>query len=246
MTEQNQKILVVDDERFNINVLVDLLKPSYKMMAVKNGEQALKATRSADPPDLILLDIMMPEMDGYEVCRRLKADETTRDIPVIFVTAMGDVQDETKGLEMGAVDYITKPISPPIVSARVRTHLTLKQKRDELAEMAEHLEHLNREKNKMLGMAAHDLRNPLSSISGFSEILLSGDLGPVIEEHKEFLSIIHSQARYMLQLVNDLLDVSVIEAGKLELHRETASLTAMAEERIRIHKISADKKEMRF
>jgi sigma-B regulation protein RsbU (phosphoserine phosphatase) len=130
--EEQQKILVVDDERLNINVLVDLLKPDYKMMAAKNGEQALKAVRVANPPDLILLDIMMPEMDGYEVCRRLKADEATRDIPVIFITAMGDTSDETKGLEAGAVDYITKPISPPIVQARVKTHLALKRNMVEL------------------------------------------------------------------------------------------------------------------
>ena len=107
MAEKFQKVLVVDDERFNINVLVDLLKPSYKMMAAKSGQQALKAAHSANPPDLILLDIMMPEMDGYEVCRQLKADENTRDIPIIFVTAMGDTSDETKGLDLGAVDYLT-------------------------------------------------------------------------------------------------------------------------------------------
>jgi sigma-B regulation protein RsbU (phosphoserine phosphatase) len=132
MAEEQQKILVVDDERLNINVLVDLLKPDYKMMAAKNGEQALKAVRISNPPDLILLDIMMPEMDGYEVCRRLKADEATRDIPVIFVTAMGETSDETKGLEVGAVDYLTKPISPPIVQARVKTHLALKNNMQEL------------------------------------------------------------------------------------------------------------------
>jgi CheY-like chemotaxis protein len=132
MAEEQQKILVVDDERLNINVLVDLLKPDYKMMAAKNGEQALKAVRIAKPPDLILLDIMMPEMDGYEVCRRLKADDATRDIPVIFVTAMVDTSDETKGLEVGAVDYLTKPISPPIVQARVKTHLALRRNMTEL------------------------------------------------------------------------------------------------------------------
>jgi sigma-B regulation protein RsbU (phosphoserine phosphatase) len=132
MSEEQQKILVVDDERLNINVLVDLLKPDYKMMAAKNGEQALKAVKIANPPDLILLDIMMPEMDGYQVCRRLKADEATRDIPVIFVTAMGETSDETKGLEVGAVDYLTKPISPPIVQARVKTHLALRRNMTQL------------------------------------------------------------------------------------------------------------------
>jgi sigma-B regulation protein RsbU (phosphoserine phosphatase) len=130
--ENNHKILVVDDERFNINVLADLLKPDYKIMAAINGKQALKAAKSGNPPDLILLDVMMPEMDGYEVCAQLKADPATRDIPVIFVTAMGQESDEARGLAAGAVDYITKPISPAIVEARVRTHMTLKQNMAEL------------------------------------------------------------------------------------------------------------------
>jgi sigma-B regulation protein RsbU (phosphoserine phosphatase) len=132
MTEAKQKILIVDDERLNINVLNDLLKTDYKIMAAINGKQALKAAESKSPPDLILLDIMMPEMDGYEVCSILKANEQTKDIPVIFVTAMGQTTDETKGLEVGAVDYLTKPVSPPIVQARVKTHLQRKRQRDEL------------------------------------------------------------------------------------------------------------------
>ena len=127
MNEKQLKVLVVDDEPMNINLLVELLKPHYKVMAAKNGELALKAAKSTAPPDLVLLDIMMPEMDGYEVCRRLKEDRETKDIPVVFVTAMGETDDETKGLELGAVDYITKPISPPIVLARVKTHLALRQ-----------------------------------------------------------------------------------------------------------------------
>jgi len=127
-----QKILVVDDERLNINLLVELLKPSYKMMAAINGQQAIKAANSNSPPDLILLDIMMPEMDGYEVCKQLKNDPKTKDIPIIFVTAMGQEENETKGLELGAADYLRKPISPAIVEARVKTQLVLKQKHEEL------------------------------------------------------------------------------------------------------------------
>jgi sigma-B regulation protein RsbU (phosphoserine phosphatase) len=125
--EKPQRILIVDDERLNINVLADLLKPSYKISAAVNGHQALKVARSDDPPDLILLDVMMPEIDGYEVCRQLKADAATRDIPIIFVTAMGQESDETKGLSLGAADYITKPISPAIVEARVRTQMERQQ-----------------------------------------------------------------------------------------------------------------------
>ncbi|MCD4750237.1 MAG: two-component system response regulator [Thermoanaerobaculales bacterium] len=140
MREFRQRILIVDDERLNINVLIGLLKSEHKIMIAKNGEQALRRALSDPPPDLILLDIIMPGMDGYEVCRRLKADERTRDIPVIFVTAMGDVHDETKGLEIGAVDYITKPISPPIVKARVKTHLTLRRAREFLKHQNQILE----------------------------------------------------------------------------------------------------------
>ena len=130
--ETKPRILIVDDERININVLADLLKSDYKIMAAINGEQALKAAEGKSPPDLVLLDIMMPEMDGYEVCRRLKKNPDTKDIPVIFVTAMGQEEDETKGLQLGAVDYITKPVIPAVVEARVRSHVALRQSMVEL------------------------------------------------------------------------------------------------------------------
>ena len=130
MSDQ-QKILVVDDEPLNIQVLTGLLKSDYRMMVAKNGERALKIAESGKP-DLILLDIMMPDMDGYEVCRRLKSDANTRDIPIMFITAMGEVDDETQGLELGAVDYIRKPISPPILKARVKTQLALVRQQREL------------------------------------------------------------------------------------------------------------------
>ncbi len=133
-TKVKETILLVDDNPINLQVLFETFKESgYKLIAAKDGEKALAMAQSAHP-DLILLDIMMPGMDGYEVCRRLKADEGTADIPIIFVTAMGETSDETKGLELGAVDYITKPFSPPIVQARVRTHLALKRNMAELQE----------------------------------------------------------------------------------------------------------------
>jgi putative two-component system response regulator len=123
--KREQTVLVVDDVPINIDVLDGVLNQDYKVKAAINGERALEIAHSKEPPDLILLDIMMPGIDGYEVCRRLKADIATRKIPVIFVTAMGEVEDETKGFKVGAVDYITKPISPPIVKERVKTHLAL-------------------------------------------------------------------------------------------------------------------------
>ena len=124
------KILIVDDTPENIQVLMGTLKDQYAIVAAINGEKALKMAVAEPRPDLILLDIMMPGMDGYEVCRRLKADEQVRDIPVIFVTAKTEVEDETLGFELGAVDYITKPFSIPVVKARVKAHLDLKRLRD--------------------------------------------------------------------------------------------------------------------
>jgi len=132
ITNGKQKILIVDDTPQNIAVLNELLRRNYAIHAATDGEKALKLARSEAPPDLILLDIMMPGMDGYEVCRRLKANEATRDIPVIFVTTRAEVRDETRGLELGAVDYLTKPVNPSIVQARVRTHLELRNAREHL------------------------------------------------------------------------------------------------------------------
>lgn len=125
-------VLVVDDTPENITLMVGLLRDIYRVKVATNGERALRIAHDDIPPDLILLDIMMPNMDGYEVCRRLKTDPETRDIPVIFLTAKAAVEDERAGLELGAVDYITKPISPPIVLARIRTHLALKAAADYL------------------------------------------------------------------------------------------------------------------
>ena len=134
-------ILVVDDTPANLSLMTGLLRDEYKVKAAIDGEKALRIAQASPPPDLILLDIMMPGMDGYEVCRRLKADPATRDIPVIFLTAKSGIEDEKMGLDLGAVDYITKPISPPIVMARVRNHLVLKASADFLRDKAAYLEH---------------------------------------------------------------------------------------------------------
>lgn len=132
MSSEQATILVVDDTPENIDLLVEILKADYKVKAARNGEQGLKIARLASPPDLILLDIMMPDIDGFEVCRQLKEDPITCDIPIIFVTAKITTDDEIQGFELGAVDYITKPISPPVVLARVKTHIALHDQNREL------------------------------------------------------------------------------------------------------------------
>ncbi|AWK88062.1 diguanylate cyclase [Azospirillum thermophilum] len=135
MAEKRPKILVVDDIPSNVHVLSRILKDDYDIYFATDGERALELVQSR-MPDLVLLDIMMPGMDGFEVCTRIKADTTTRDIPVIFISAKSEVEDETRGLEVGAIDFITKPISPPIVKARVRNHLLLKRQADLLRSLS--------------------------------------------------------------------------------------------------------------
>jgi putative two-component system response regulator len=140
MEERHRSIvLVVDDTADNLTLIADLLEDFYQVKVANSGQRALKIV-SSSPPDLILLDIMMPDMDGYEVCRRLKGDPVARSIPIIFLTAKSTIEDEQTGLEMGAIDYITKPISPPILLARVKTHLALKAAADFLRDKNEFLE----------------------------------------------------------------------------------------------------------
>ena len=140
LTVKRPLLLIVDDVHENLHALMNILRDDYAITAATNGEKALEIARRDPQPDLILLDIMMPGMDGYEVCRRLKIDSLTRDIPVIFLTALSNEEDEQHGLELGAEDYIAKPISPPIVRARVRTHLNLKATADFLRDKADFLE----------------------------------------------------------------------------------------------------------
>ncbi|MCK6546298.1 two-component system response regulator [Myxococcota bacterium] len=133
-------ILAVDDVPANLALINNLLSPHYRVRCANGGARALTLAQGEDTPDLILLDILMPDLDGYEVCARLKAHERTKDVPVIFFTSKSDVEDEERGLAVGAVDYITKPLSPPIVLARVKTHLALKASSDFLRDKSEYLE----------------------------------------------------------------------------------------------------------
>ena len=140
MDMKKDTLLVVDDTPENLTLMAGILKDAYRVKVATTGEKAITIAKNEPHPDLILLDIMMPELDGYEICRRLKSQPETRDIPVIFLTALSEIKDEKQGLEAGAVDYITKPISPPILMARVRNHLKLKAAADFLRDKNAYLE----------------------------------------------------------------------------------------------------------
>lgn len=187
-TTQNT-ILVVDDTPENIDILNGLLQKDYKIKVAVNGKIALKICQSPAPPDIVLLDIMMPEMDGYEVCSKLKESEKTKNIPVIFLTAKDQAEDEAKGFSLGAVDYIKKPFNPIIVQARVKTHLAVKNSEEQLKEknlkLKSALEELKQAQAKMIQaekMAAlgqliagiaHEINTPLGSIRSSIETVIT-------------------------------------------------------------------------
>ena len=223
-------ILVVDDISKNLQVVGTLLRrENYRVVPATSGAQALERVR-ADPPDLILLDLMMPEMDGLEVCRRLKAEPLTQRIPVIFLTASNEMEHLVQGFEMGAVDYVTKPFNPPELLARVRTHLELKHARERLREM-------NEEKNEFMGIVAHDLRNPLGAITGYAEMVLEelASLPPPSEEKfacsvreaTQCTGRIWDASRRMAGMVQNLLDANRIERGEMKLNRTPTELAAL-------------------
>ncbi|MFC3093929.1 two-component system response regulator [Alteromonas sediminis] len=155
-------VLVVDDTPENIDVLTGVLKSHYKVKAALNGKVALKLASGKNRPDLILLDIMMPDMDGYEVCQKLKSDPVTAKIPVIFVTAKSEIEDEQKGFDLGAVDYITKPVSPPIVLARVKTQLAM-------FDQARHLENLVKKRTEELEETRVEIIRRLGKAAEFKD-----------------------------------------------------------------------------
>jgi CheY-like chemotaxis protein len=229
-TPDPSTILVVDDAPESLDLLKQVLSPDYKVRVAISGEAALKVARQT-PPDIILLDVMMPGIDGYEVCRRLKAEDTFKHVPVIFITAKDEVEDEEKGFSVGAVDYITKPISPPLVKARIATHLALHHQRRELEEARIRAEEGSRAKAEFLAMMSHEIRTPLGGILGMVRLLMET---PLDRQQSEFLQTVHYSGEALLTIVNDLLDFSKIDAGKFtiesipfDLHQTLESVVSL-------------------
>ncbi len=213
-----QKILIVDDVPANIEMLIETLMSDYEIRFATNGPEALGIVSTPPSPDLILLDIMMPEMDGYEVCRRLKANTQTRNIPVVFITTKTEEDDEVKGFELEAADYITKPFSPAIVRARVKTHLELKRHRDHLEELVdERTEELRRTQMEIvnrLGRAAefrdNDTGKHVKRLGHYCS-LLGGALGMNKAEKSRLL---HASSMHDVGKIG-IADSILMKSGKL-------------------------------
>ncbi|MBD3321520.1 MAG: response regulator, partial [Chitinivibrionales bacterium] len=208
-------VMVVEDTEENVDIIVDTLGDSYEVTVAMDGKSALEDI-SVNKPDLILLDIMMPEMDGYEVCSRLKENEETREIPVLFLTAMSQEEDETKGLALGAIDYITKPIRPPIIKSRVKNHLELVLAREDLRKQNEILSENIRLRDEVERISRHDLKSPLQAVISVPSMLLK-DL-TLSNRQKEMIQMIEKSGYRMLEIINSSLDLFKMETGKYELH----------------------------
>ena len=221
---------MVDDTPANLELLSDMLKGhGYKVRAAVSGKLALQASRN-DPPDLILLDINMPGMSGYEVCSELKSDEKLKEIPVIFLSALSETLDKVKAFGSGGVDYITKPFQLEEVEARVATHLELRRQKRQLQENYDKLRELEKMRDSMVHMIIHDLRSPLAGIYGFLELISESAKQNIPEKLVHYIEEAMNSAKQMAQIVNDVLDTSKMEDGKMRLDTEKCELGGMLEE----------------
>ncbi len=258
-TEENKgNILIVDDTPENLQVLSATLSDrGYKVRGVINGKMAIRAARSGSP-DLILLDIKMPEMDGYEVCTQLKADPKTSEIPVIFISALDEVLDKVTAFQVGGVDYITKPFHVAEVLARIEHQLTIQRLKKQLIDRNTELQQeiIERKKAEEAAAAAslaksqfvanmsHELRTPLNAILGFTQVMSRDSL--LSHENIENLRIINRSGQHLLELINDVLDLSKIEAGIIALDERSFDLYQLLDTLEEMFQIKAETKSLQL
>jgi len=239
-------ILMVDDISTNLELLSGMLQgQGYKVRAATSGELALQAVHS-DPPDLILLDINMPEMNGYEVCAELKSDERLKDIPVIFLSALNETMDKVRAFGIGGVDYITKPFQLEEVEARVKTHLELRRQKRRLQENYDKLEELEKLRDGLVHMLVHDLRTPLTVIAGYHELIKEDPKNTLSAESIGYIADAAEATERIIKMVSDVLDTSKLEEGKMKLAVAECDLSSLLEEVISEVKSLLGGREVRF
>ncbi|MBI5821822.1 MAG: hybrid sensor histidine kinase/response regulator [Verrucomicrobia bacterium] len=244
-------ILVVDDTPENLQLLNGMLKShGYKARPVPSGEMALRAAKS-DPPDIILLDINMPEMNGYEVCRHLKNDPALAAIPVIFISALNETMDKVKAFGLGGVDYVTKPFQFEEIHARVETHLKLRQlqkdlerQNRQLKESYDRLRELETLRDNLVHLVVHDLRSPLALMAGYVDLIKVKIAAKLNASEVGYIDVIGRHTAKLLDMVTTLLDVSRMEAGEMPLNRQVCDLAAVAKEVTDSHSVLAGRRQL--
>lgn len=233
MKELSQcNVLIVDDNRTNVDVLVNALDDICEVSVAMNGRSALNVITRLHP-DLILLDIMMPEMDGYEVCGRLKKDERLADIPVIFISALNETIDKVTAFAAGGVDYVTKPFQIEEVRARVVTHLELQRRKRQLEDNLEQLRILEKQRDNLVHMIVHDMRTPLHGISGYLQLLGLDKSSRLSDAGRKYVQAGMASVKSLIEMVSSVLDVSRMESGQMQVNFVECDLIAIAVEVIR-------------
>ena len=241
-------ILIVDDTPKNIQVLGKTLHEiGYNVSIATSGSQALDSVRK-ESPDLILLDIQMPEMDGFEVCKILKANPDTKEIPVIFLTAVIDSEKIVQGFEIGAVDYITKPFHTAELTMRVATHIEIKQSREKIRKTNEQLKKLNATKGKVLkgffSIIAHDLKNPFNTLLGFSKLLFENAPNYTTDQIQQYAQIMNHTAKQSYALLENLMQWAKSQTEKIKISPRNSSMNELLSITIPIVNGSALKKNI--
>jgi len=238
------RLLIVDDSPLTRRKLRFLLeRQGYEIFEARSGEEALWLAPECHP-DLILLDVMLDGMNGFETCRRLKENPAMEEIPVIFLTGKTDTQDIVTGFQAGACDYIGKPFKPQEALPRIRTHLNVRLLSDFRRKHIEELHTVNRAKDRLLRIASHDLRNPLSAIRGLSEMLEEHSFGALNDEQREIVTSIRSATEGMMELLTDLLELSTLEGDKMRIDFSEQSIVEVAQNVVNLCKVPGRKKSI--
>lgn len=255
---KGSKVLIVDDMPENLDVLLNsLIHCGFKILISQSGEDALELVK-INPPDIILLDILMPNQDGYDTCIQLKKIHSIKEIPIIFLSALSDTKEKIRAFSVGGVDYITKPFHQEEVISRIITHLSLYKIRNELKQTNERLQKeilerklaekkaisANQAKSDFLAAMSHELRTPLNGILGYAQVLKRDKL--LNEFQKKAVDVIERSGIHLLNLINDILDLSKIESRKMELHQTHFDLTSVLNSIVQMIRIQAEKKGLLF
>ncbi len=245
------KVLIVDDIPENLTVLSNILyQEQIEISVAIDGKQALKSI-NIDKPDLILLDISMPEMDGFQVCEKLKQDPETKEIPIIFLTAKVQPEDVVKGFKIGAVDYITKPFNPQELISRVDTHLKLKHSQDIITKQNQHIKKQNKElkelnatKDKFFSIIAHDLKSPFNTLVGFSQLLVDNFEKYEVKKVKKFIHLIYQSSLKGFTLLENLLNWSRAQTNRIKQKPQNIDLFRIIDENITLLSSNAHSKKI--
>jgi len=243
-TTTKMTIFIVDDDPTNAEILSEYLKKSaFETVLLQNGPQAIAQSKERCP-DLILLDVMMPDMDGFETCLELKRHDATKEIPVIFTTALSDMASKIRGFEVGGVDYITKPFHPDEVLARVNAHLTIRHQQQQLQRQTEQLRALNTEKDKFLSMIAHDLRSPFSSLRLLIGIAADNVEGSGQNELENIMELLKKSSENLYNLLDNLLAWSRIQQGVVRYRPKMVDIGQMGLENLALLESHAHQKHI--